>query len=1337
MARGYLGKISAVISANTGDYVRKLNESAKETAAFARTVQQTLGRASSEASKSLEGIYTPIQKVERALRAAASQKLAFRGFDGAIRDVQSLQSAIAKLTDKKTIDLVVKTSGVGSLDELKRTIGVLRNQDVTIGVEGLRQQRAAIGDTKNFVVKTEVREEGKRLDDVIEALERIDAESLKKISLQVEAQQLDAAALKLRQLVSAGKLIGEPLAAAAKQYDALSLSVQAAFGPSLKRAQQSAESLGAAIDSNVTISQKKFAALRRDVELTAAAIGRLSEAEAIIGRLGNGTSLRDVAPRQFDALNEAARIQQRSSAMSGEQASGFGVGRQEAAVRRQAEILNQMRAEQERLRQRGGDTTSIDAAIERQTGRLEKQVAVWARLVGAAEKYKAAATAAQDAAQGVGQRTFIGNMGRRTDISQMGRSSPFFPGNGRGNPTGPFGPSLPEGFGGSSDAGLGRSIDDPQRRLEGLRGSITAVKSQVEQLPQAIQSGFIPAIKAAEDEFKRLAASGSATSEEIEAARQKMQSLADQTAVAANKISAARGVLTGFGGAGVDGITAGLDARAVQVFAAQMNVLQGVMAGVSGPAAGALAAAFDNVRNKIAEAADDGTIRLRATRDAIDGMIQSLGAAAAKAAGLDVSRVSNDLKRVGDVGRRGFDNFALAAQQAGFAIDDFFSVTGDLDQRIRAISNNVTQMAFILGSTKGLFVALGAVIATQVVLMYRKWANEGRSTEDRVKALNESLVAQKGIVDRLKESFDSLGDAITRSTISDKAEQNNTIQRSISSIMEQRQKAATEAVLDADPATRAARADKAKAEREREKASTFGQRAAAQAAIDQAEARIRRNERLARITPAPDDDEVRREIRRAPLGRVRPPVPDLPSGMNIDALRARREALSAPIESARQRLLDESRTGTGFDGGLRARLLGESYERLQSLAARLDAAISAIVDKDIPNLARTAKGIGDVLRTAQNVAKDAESAGTIGSSAFADQVDVAGNALRAALDELEKAVNLPAGPDREAAIEQAKQSVEAAKALGDAVKAQTPAIEAATSSILKFAEAIGRVTAEADSTLNAARSAESASRAEDIRDRTPRSLGNRLRAGASASLAQDARDEIATAAAKAQERARQSPVAIDVERQIKELDDKLKAETKPDERMRIVEQRAELQRKSEAAIREAVDGDAELNALRDKATEQEQRRQDAIAGRNLMLTPGQRAQLDLNRQIAQINEGRRSRLEEDRLLNRGAKQPQIDKEADEAIRRLRFEQIRNAAPTIFGLADSVANAVLQGPSRAALQATDVSTVEGSRELTRLLRGDDAAKDQANLVELQREANRLLDQIANNPANIAN
>ena len=51
------------------------------------------------------------------------------------------------------------------------------------------------------------------------------------------------------------------------------------------------------------------------------------------------------------------------------------------------------------------------------------------------------------------------------------------------------------------------------------------------------------------------------------------------------------------------------------------------------------------------------------------------------------------------------------------------------------------------------------------------------------------------------------------------------------------------------------------------------------------------------------------------------------------------------------------------------------------------------------------------------------------------------------------------------------------------------------------------------------------------------------------------------------------------------------------------------------------------------------------------------------------------------------------------------------------------NAVLQGPSRAALQATDVSTVQGASELNRLLRGDDSARNQ-NLVELQKQSTAL-------------
>jgi hypothetical protein len=72
---------------------------------------------------------------------------------------------------------------------------------------------------------------------------------------------------------------------------------------------------------------------------------------------------------------------------------------------------------------------------------------------------------------------------------------------------------------------------------------------------------------------------------------------------------------------------------------------------------------------------------------------------------------------------------------------------------------------------------------------------------------------------------------------------------------------------------------------------------------------------------------------------------------------------------------------------------------------------------------------------------------------------------------------------------------------------------------------------------------------------------------------------------------------------------------------------------------------------------------------------------------------------------------------------------------ITGMADSVRNAVALGPSRAALNASDVTTTQGQQELNRLLRGDDPARE-VDLVALQREANRLLEVIAKKGAPVA-
>jgi hypothetical protein len=69
------------------------------------------------------------------------------------------------------------------------------------------------------------------------------------------------------------------------------------------------------------------------------------------------------------------------------------------------------------------------------------------------------------------------------------------------------------------------------------------------------------------------------------------------------------------------------------------------------------------------------------------------------------------------------------------------------------------------------------------------------------------------------------------------------------------------------------------------------------------------------------------------------------------------------------------------------------------------------------------------------------------------------------------------------------------------------------------------------------------------------------------------------------------------------------------------------------------------------------------------------------------------------------------------------EQARQIAPAPFALQDQVANAVLQGPSRAALNAADVTTTQGTAELNRLLRGDDPARDQ-NLLELQKQTQAI-------------
>ena len=137
--------------------------------------------------------------------------------------------------------------------------------------------------------------------------------------------------------------------------------------------------------------------------------------------------------------------------------------------------------------------------------------------------------------------------------------------------------------------------------------------------------------------------------------------------------------------------------------------------------------------------------------------------------------------------------------------------------------------------------------------------------------------------------------------------------------------------------------------------------------------------------------------------------------------------------------------------------------------------------------------------------------------------------------------------------------------------------------------------------------------------------------------------------------------------------------------------------------------------------QQDAQQEDRIArGLELTESPAARAGRELAENLDRVDAGF------DELVGAGVLDQQTaDAQREEARRRQIDEAFRSQAPAIAGLADSVANALLQGPSRAALNATDVSTVEGARELNRLIRGDDAARD-VNLLELQQQTQLLRD-----------
>jgi hypothetical protein len=558
---------------------------------------------------------------------------------------------------------------------------------------------------------------------------------------------------------------------------------------------------------------------------------------------------------------------------------------------------------------------------------------------------------------------------------------------------------------------LGEDVEASVRQIGVLHGSITSLKSTIDTLPEPIRARFAPAIREAETEFMRLSSAATPIASEIDAARRRVQQLAAD----ASRATQAMNFRQGFGGEGTSGINLGLDQRALQGYAAELQILQGAIGTASAEARGPAVAAFERLRNAVATAYDEGNIDSAVQRERLAAIRAEAVAAAAAVKGVSARSLGRDVARAGDVGRGGADKFALGLNQAAFAIDDFMSSTGGLEFKLRAISNNITQLGFVVGGTAGLFVGLGAVIAGQAAIGIIKWINNGRTAEDQTKALNDALARQKGLVEELAEAFRSLGDSMSRGTLSAVGEQAADFSRQVEEIKKKQEELRKNRVAELDPKVQQERAEQNKLKGQLEKETNIGSRTAIQAQIRaSAERERQRSEEALRKGP-PSSQQIQGAIARArevvEFDRSRRSNAD-PSQFTPEAIKRRAQEAEAgikpfDIKSQRQALekqiADLTDDATGF--GPEAKRAAEQRNNLEVMLANLELPLNKAIEDLAISLAEASRGPSEQIRQAQEEVAKAIEAGLPGARIFGAELDKIGGRLSEATKKLREAVS--------------------------------------------------------------------------------------------------------------------------------------------------------------------------------------------------------------------------------------------------------------------------------------------------------------------------------------------
>jgi len=1365
--KGYIGKISAIVTVNTADASRAFNRSGKEAQTYAQGMRRAIEQATRDAGKSFDNIFTPFQKLQRALESSRRADFNLGNtpeLKEQIRTVEQLALAARQLasplaTATKQFDGLAFSVQQGFGGALSRTQAELIRVRDTIqtatdgGEAGFRAVTAQVNQTIASI--RQLAEASQRVSALPTGQELAFSDPRLSANLNAAATAGQRAVALPRRVIESDPQIAQ-LTAQINRVSELAVAaaarVKGAFGGAeAQAAQQDYERLNAVLERSIARLNEKYRLFidteqaERNLEELQASIAEIRAAEdfRITGNFQNAKQVQSELQRVLSLRDQLSNSQN---------------------SRIQPLVIEALDAAA------SGDLDASREKIDALRLALEGEIKV---NVDTREASSRLAVLQKES----------------EELSQRGATG------------GPQGPPLPPGFGGQSDAGLGAALADPNRQLDALRGGITSVKSQIDQLPAGLRQQFIPAITAAEAEFRRLAAAPNQSAVAIDIARQRLLQLTRE----AGRASEALNFRRSFGSR--DAIIGSLQTQQLRGYTAQVQILQGELANVTGFARGPAVAAIARLGTVISEQMRRGTVDTQAARQEVQRLVADAVRATAAARGISAGALGRTVARAGDVGRQGFANLSLGIQQAAFAFEDFFSVTGGLDQRIRAAGNNISQLGFVLGGTTGLITGISVAIGAQLVASIIKWTGATEDAEKRQRELkdalsstNSALERQRQLAEQLRDVYRDLAKSIAEAGEPERFRNERQQREQIAAVQRQQEERRRAAIEANSPQVAQQRGRIAEIDRQLE----TEQNAATRRRLIE-----RRNAADRAARREIDDIERRGAENFGPLVQARG---------GIEGARRALTARGGPRETVQREIDAAARRGNEAEVSRLARELAvieNTIQRLADASVRLGAERSRPLVDRITRLQEQAQPSDGLLRSQAESLSQIQSA----AQAFREEIERLNNAASSGAISFTELDN------------QLQQLGQSFSELEQTARREIAAIDIARQAVERFAESLNKASQEAQANLQSAQSAADAARRADLGFSTPQTQQARAQAeadlGRQQELASSVEQEIAAARQRvAGEIAQQAAAPADIARrrqeaegqfqeqaallnelvaadkatgdllqQIKEftrrgeaippelqksfdeafgrqkqakeaalaagfggdiipgvvvaareledikaafaatiagLDAELQASGQgivgTFRRIAEIDQllatqgvlggagRDELVRERAALEQQAVEMDEQVRRARDESTRESEQAAAASRGRQLSMTDGERAAADLTRGLEDIRQFFGRQAEETTGL--------VDFEAQAAAQQRFIDQsLRSAAPAIFGLADQVQNAVLQGPSRAALEARDVSTADGARELSRLLRGEDPARD-ANLVELQKQSQLL-------------